>query len=139
MATLEAEARAIAENALRNDGQKRADVWARLREPFPAEKVGKLPRATIDREKYKQLPKGRCTECGRWHPLESTIHLDFVGHADVTDRLLEVDPEWNWEPMGTDERGLPLLTSGNARMLGLWIKLTVKGVTRIGFGSCEAG
>ena len=24
---------------------------------------------------------------------------DYVGHANVTDRLLEVDPEWTWSPV----------------------------------------
>jgi hypothetical protein len=56
--------------------------------------------------------------------------LDYVGHAAVTDRLLAVDPGWTWEPMATDENGLPALDkAGN-----LWIRLTVCGVTRIGVG-----
>jgi hypothetical protein len=58
------------------------------------------------------------------------IHLDYVGHAAVTDRLLTVDPEWNWEPFAVDEHGLPALDQwGN-----LWIRLTVAGVTRVGVG-----
>jgi hypothetical protein len=42
---------------------------------------------------------------------------------------LQVDPEWTWEPMAYDEYGLPLISNG-----GLWIKLTVAGVTRPGWG-----
>jgi hypothetical protein len=55
--------------------------------------------------------------------------LDYVGHAATTSRLLEVDPEWTWEPMAVGPNGEPLMTNG-----GLWIRLTVCGVTRIGFG-----
>lgn len=54
--------------------------------------------------------------------------LDYVGHAATTDRLLSVDPEWTWEPPSADElRCLPTAD-------GMWIKLTIAGVTRFGFG-----
>lgn len=56
--------------------------------------------------------------------------LDYVSHAWVTDRLLEIDPEWTWEPVGYDANGLPAFDENG----GLWIKLTVCGVTRIGYG-----
>lgn len=56
--------------------------------------------------------------------------LDYVSHAWVTDRLLQVDPEWTWEPVGFDQYGLPKLDENG----GLWIKLTVCGVTRYGYG-----
>lgn len=96
-----------------------------LREPFPDGTVGKLPKP------YKRdSPKGNCRECGGYHGLPA-VHLDYVGHAAVTDRLLTVDPEWTWEPVGVDPTtGLPVLDrEGN-----LWIKLTVLGVTRYGVG-----
>lgn len=76
----------------------------KLREPFPPEQVGKLP-------------KGGAT-------------LDFVGHGFLTARLLDVDPMWTWEPMALDERGLPLFDDQG----GLWIRLTVCGMTRLGYG-----
>lgn len=83
---------------------KERDIWQELRKPFPKEVIGKLPRGGIQ--------------------------LDYVGHAAVTDRLLNVDPEWTWEPMATDEFGSPKVDAfGN-----LWIKLTVGGVTRYGVG-----
>jgi len=95
-----------------------------LRKPFPPESIGKLPKP------YKSdSPKGQCGECGGWHGLPA-VHLDYVGHAATTDRLLTVDPEWSWEPMGVDQYGLPMPDAqGN-----LWIRLTVCGVTRIGVG-----
>lgn len=75
-----------------------------LRAPFPKNVVGKLPKGGIQ--------------------------LDYVGHAAVTDRLLSVDPEWSWEPLATDDHGLPLLDKeGN-----LWIRLTIHGHTRLGVG-----
>lgn len=74
-----------------------------LRAPFPPESIGKLP-------------KGGTT-------------LDYVGHAATTDRLLSVDPEWNWEPVAWTPEGLPLIAGGQ-----LWIRLTVCGVTRLGVG-----
>lgn len=77
---------------------------AALRAPFPPEMVGRLPKGGV--------------------------MLDFVGHAAATDRLLQVDPEWTWEPFARDEAGLPALDkAGN-----LWINLTVAGVTRPGVG-----
>lgn len=77
---------------------------AKLRDPFPKEQIGKLP-------------KGGTT-------------LDFVGHGWLTHRLLDVDPLWTWEPVAYDEQGLPLLDEHG----GLWIRLTVCGVTRLGYG-----
>lgn len=77
---------------------------AALRRPFPPEQVGKIPKGGTE--------------------------LDYVGHAAATDRLLEADPTWSWEPMGRTPAGLPALDDhGN-----LWILLTVAGVTRPGVG-----
>jgi len=112
-----------------------ADALARLRAPFPAEQIGKLPKSTCKECKpytacsRHTLVRG-CRECGGTHP-SSTIHLDFVGHADLTARLLEVDPAWTWEPF-TSEQVLALPPV--LRDAGLWINLTVCGVTRPGFG-----
>lgn len=96
----------------------------KLREPFPAGTVGKVPKP------YKNdSPRAKCNECGGFHGMPA-MHLDYVGHAAVTDRLLTVDPLWNWEPFATDEVGLPALD----RHGNLWIRLTIAGVTRIGVG-----
>ena len=89
------------------------DDYARLqklREPFPENQIDKLPKG-------------------------GTM-LDYVGHAGVTNRLLEVDPLWDWQPLAMDEHGLPLFSRNTAGApVGLWIKLTVCGVTRLGYGS----
>lgn len=126
----------------------RAQGFARLREPFEASMVGKLPRAT-----KKEAKKGKCKPaaeggdapgwqdyfCGGWHGLPA-VHLDYAGHAAVTSRLLEVDPEWNWEPKaGWDENGEPRFVRVNGKPVRLWIDLTVLGVTRPGVGTVDAG
>lgn len=77
----------------------------RLREPFPKHKI-------------EQLDTGR------------GFVLDYVSHANVTERLLEIDPFWSWEPVAFDDRGLPAFDQHG----GLWIKLTILGVTRYGYG-----
>jgi hypothetical protein len=61
--------------------------------------------------------------------------LSFVGHADVTKMLLEVDSGWTWEPTAFDADGLPAyrIENGMAHMAG-W--MTVHGVRRLGIGSC---
>lgn len=76
----------------------------RLREPFPAHQIS-------------YLPKGG-------------VKLAYVGHAALTDRLLDTDPAWSWEPLALDTKGLPALDDSG----GLWIRLTVCGVTRLGYG-----
>ena len=98
------------------------DGLQKLREPFPASVVGKLPKPY-----RKDAEKGNCKECGGYHGLPA-VHLDFVGHAAVTDRLLSADPCWSWEPLALDDHGLPARDREGA----LWIKLTVCGVTRLG-------
>jgi hypothetical protein len=97
-----------------------------LREPFPKHQISLLPKPT-----KKDNPKGKCPECGGWHGLPA-VHLEYVGHAALTDRLLEADPEWTWEPLALHE-GLPAFDKSG----GLWIKLTVCGVTRLGYGHAE--
>lgn len=100
-----------------------AEQAAQLRAPFPPEAIGKLPKPLS-----RDAKKGKCDECGGYHGLPA-VHLDYVGHAAATDRLLKVDPGWTWEPFATGPDGLPLIAGG-----GLWIRLTICGVTRPGFG-----
>lgn len=103
-----------------------------LRAPFEDRLIGKLPKPTkaqTDAVKADYRAGIRCTICGGWHH-KDVVHLDYVGHAAITDRLLEVDPCWSWEPMALNEFGLP----AQDKLGGLWIKLTILGVTRIGYG-----
>jgi hypothetical protein len=79
----------------------------KLREPFPEHQIS-------------YLPKGG-------------VKLAYVGHAALTDRLLDVDPNWTWEPLAYGPDGLPAIDE----IGGLWIKLTVCGVTRLGYGDAQ--
>ena len=99
----------------------------RLREPFA--ETEKLPKP-MWKSAWDGESKSRCDICGGYHVLVNTLHLDYVGHAEVTRRLLDVDPLWNWEPLALDQSGLPKFDGFG----GLWIKLTVCGVTRLGYG-----
>lgn len=102
---------------------------AKLLEPFPKESISLLPKPY-----KKDSPKGKCDICGGYHGLPA-MHLDYVGHAALTYRLLQVDPLWTWEPLAFNEKGLPATDD----IGGLWIKLTVCGVTRLGYGAADAG
>ncbi|MDD5084169.1 MAG: hypothetical protein PHT88_04580 [Candidatus Moranbacteria bacterium] len=100
---------------------------ALLRKPFPDNQISKLPKPY-----KKDSQKGNCKECGGYHGLPA-VHLSYVGHAALTDRLLDCDPAWTWEPLALDDKGYPVI-DGNG---GMWIKLTVCGVTRLGYGDAQ--
>lgn len=107
----------------------------KLREPFPAHQISKLPKETkaqADARKADMSKGIKCQLCGGWHHRDA-VHLDYVGHAAATDRLLDVDPAWTWEPLALDAQGLPAAD----RYGNIWIKLTVCGVTRLGYGAAD--
>jgi hypothetical protein len=107
---------------------------AALRAPFKPEQIGKLPKVTC---KDCSDPKVQCSRherktCRTCKAYISTkhVHIDYVGHAHVRERLIEVDPDWNWEPFALNGMGLPALDDNG----GLWIWLTVGGKPMIGYG-----
>lgn len=103
----------------------------KLRAPFEPKQIGHIPKVTCQDCSAKKCTKHKPKNCGTCKAyLGNHIHIDYVGHADTTDRLLAVDPGWNWEPLGFSGDGLPAM-DGNG---GMWIKLTVAGVTRLGYG-----
>lgn len=107
-----------------------------LRAPFAANHISRLPkesRAQIDERKADRSKGVSCAICGSWHH-RNAVHLDYVGHAALTDRLLDADPKWSWEPLAVDEFNLPRFDKSG----GLWIKLTVCGVTRLGYGHADS-
>lgn len=108
---------------------------AKLRDPFPEHQISKLPKPTkaqTDAVKADFKKGIRCKECGAWHHPD-VVHLDYVGHAAATDRLLDTDLGWSWEPVAFGADGLPALDRNG----GLWIRLTVCGVTRLGYGDAD--
>lgn len=109
----------------------------KLRQPFPPNQISKLPkesRKQIDERKNRVAGcmVWQCPDCGNSHHKDA-VHLDYVGHAAATDRLLDTDPAWTWEPLAVNDKGLPAFDENG----GLWIKLTVCGVTRLGYGSAD--
>lgn len=106
-----------------------------MRAPFEPHQISKLPKPTKKQTEAVRadFKNGiRCNICGGWHH-KDVVHLDYVGHAALTDRLLECDPTWNWEPVAFDEKGQPLLDQCG----GMWIRLTVCGQTRLGYGHSD--
>lgn len=105
---------------------------AKLREPFKENQISKLPKGTKAQNECKAEEKINCKVCGGWHH-PRIIHLDYVGHAALTDRLLDVDPFWNWEPVAVDAGGYPLVDKDG----GMWIRLSIHGITRLGYGDAQ--
>lgn len=109
-----------------------------LRAPFPPDLVDKLPKVwcrgcrDAPGKVCEQHRKVKCGDCGNTITA-AHLHIEYVGHAEVTDRLLAVDPSWTWEPVAFGNDGLPLLDRNG----GLWIRLTVAGVTRLGYGDAD--
>ncbi|MFJ7297577.1 hypothetical protein [Streptomyces collinus] len=118
--------------------QEQMEALHKLREPFPQSEVRYRPQPWCKKCSQAQgWPKVcqnhseiRCQRCNGQKITEAHICLKFIGHAEATNRLLNVDPFWNWEPMALDGSGLPQY-DGNR---GMWIRLTVCGMTRIGYG-----
>lgn len=111
-----------------------AETAAKLRQPFLDSEVGKLPRIWCKPCRDRACKDDRhklevCKTCGN-KLTTAHLHLDYVGHAEVTDRLLQVDPEWQWEPVSFDANGQPFVDN----LGGMWIRLTVAGVSRLGYG-----
>lgn len=120
--------------------QNQVAQLAVLRADFPPEQIQHLPRLKCGACRDSKTgicanprhAKQECKECGNylsaWH-----LHLDYVGHAELTNRLLDADPLWDWEPVAFDQRGLPAFDDNG----GLWIRLTVCGHSRLGYGDAQ--
>ena len=106
-----------------------------MRDPIPTRLINKLPKPTKQQtdEVKADYKKGvRCDICGGWHH-PKVVHLDYFGHAALTSMLLDVDPNWSWEPLALGQDGLPVIDRDG----GMWIKLTVLGITRLGYGDAQ--
>ncbi|WP_138443547.1 hypothetical protein [Sinomonas susongensis] len=145
------------------------DAFEQLRRPFAPNEIERLPKQLRknddNRGPCEDTPRGRQYSadrhfCGGFHA--RSLHLDYVGHAGITDRLNEVDPLWDYEFMHVDlpawasaavgalyQHGTPDAIAEAGRLVklhgipisrdgGYWIKLTILGHTRIGFGDAGA-
>ena len=116
--------------------EQQVEALHKLREPFAPTEVRHLPRVLCRACKSagwsgcQQHPASKCQKCKQKMPNGGHIDLAYVGHAEATNRLLNVDPFWDWEPLTVDERGLPQVDGYR----GLWIRLTVCGMSRLGYG-----
>lgn len=115
------------------------ELAALARVPFPASSIGKLPRSNC--KDCSAMKYGACTKHEyRWCDVckgkhtTAAIHIDFVGHAPLTARLLDLDPGWSWEPVAWADDGFPLIEWGQSKAV-MWIWLTVRGVRRLGVGT----
>lgn len=96
--------------------------WVALRAPFPPEQVGKLPKGT------ERGDKATCSVCGGWHSPGMT-HVDYLGHAFVTQRLNEHGGAWVFEVGEFQYAGNDLVWAR--------ARLTVGGVTREEVGCAD--
>ena len=89
------------------------NIWMELRKPFPKEAIGKIPKGGIQ--------------------------LDYIGHAQVTDRLNTVvgAENWNLEPLSFNlDNGTPVITT-NITNAVMWCRLTVLGASKICVGTVK--
>lgn len=105
---------------------------ALLREPVPKNLIQSRAVPTRAQDDCPEEARVYCEACGGLHHPE-VRHVEFVGHAATTHRLLDADVQWNWEPLGLTAQGLPAFDDKG----GLWIRLTVCGVSRLGYGHAE--
>ena len=64
------------------------------------------------------------------------VQLDFVGHADITRILIEIDPHWRLVPIAW-ENGRPACNIVND-MATMWFELTLLGTSRLAIGTAKA-
>lgn len=132
----EADAPVSGKNTMNAPAKIEVSGLEKLREPFPEHQISKLPKESRKQsDERKNRIQGcmvwECKVCGGAHHKDA-VHLDYVGHAAATDRLLDADIRWTWEPVADPASlGLPVAPGG------MWIKLTVDGVSRYGFGSAD--
>lgn len=90
-----------------------------------AEELAAVPGkyATPDPSIVSTIPKGG-------------VQLAYVGHAEITLALIDVDPCWTWEPVAIDPTtGGPVISKQGNRLV-MWGHLEVLGVRRLCVGTC---
>lgn len=117
--------------------ENRKAILAELRKTFPPSDISMLPKQLNKNDTGQNMPCKAGTQasadgrfCGGYH--RRSIHLDYVGHAALTQRMLNADPFWDWRPLALTPAGTPMMTDG-----GMWIELTIGGMTRLGFGDAQ--
>lgn len=108
-----------------------SELLKQLSASFPQDQIEKLPKPIKggrDQPRFQCKPGTQASadgyHCGGYH--SRAIHLDYIGHATITERLNSVDPFWTIEFMVKHpETGEPQVDPD-----GTWFNMTVLGVTR---------
>ena len=108
-----------------------SELLKQLSASFPQDQIEKLPKPIKggrDQPRFQCRPGTQASvdgyHCGGYH--SKAIHLDYIGHATITERLNSVDPFWTIEFMVKHpETGEPKVDPD-----GTWFNMTVLGVTR---------
>lgn len=111
------------------------DSWG---QPDPG-MLAQLPRYTGNERDKSKRNKSRCDVCGGWHE-QPSIHLDYMGHADVTEALIKIDPFWTWRPAAINQSsGGPAIVPslGKAGMMVMWAYLTILGKEMLCVGTAQ--
>lgn len=66
----------------------------------------------------------------------SGVNLAYVSHAEITRILIEIDPNWTWEPVEW-QNGRPAIHVVND-MATMWARLTLLGKTMVGAGTAKS-
>jgi hypothetical protein len=111
------------------------EVLVKYSQPDPSQ-VSLLPRYSGRRDVPKQQrQRSKCDECGGFHEMPA-IHLSYVGHAEITRILIEIDSLWNWQPLEVRD-GAPVINIRDG-IATMWGTVTLLGKSIIGVGSCAA-
>lgn len=130
--------------------ESKQDIWKELRKPFAKSAIGLLPkvscsgctqatktaRSAFDKHCDKHT-MSKCADCGAYIT-SGHIHLDYVGHAAVTDRLNTVAGPENWDltPMAVDEQGNPSRNSQGE--FWCWLRIMDAKKMCVGDGSASS-
>jgi hypothetical protein len=100
------------------------EIARQLREPLPADQIGKLPK--IPRAQQNDRKQG-CRYCGGYHvPIADNLHVDYVAHAIVTDKLNTI--------VGQDGWGLAIdllkESKDGEHVIGILATLTIAGLSK---------
>jgi hypothetical protein len=111
--------------------------WKKLSAQFPKNQVSKKPKFRVVKASNGRTDTtgyDHCDICGGWHPTKGVVHLDYVGHADITARLNDVAGPENWsiEPMAYNADGTPLQSDG-----GMWCWMTIGETRKMCFGDAQ--
>lgn len=99
--------------------------WEQLRRPFEAGEINKLPKGKGEGDYIS------CNVCGARHKARGIFHVDYIGHARVTQRLNEIDPGWEMKPGA--------MQFPDEDLVFLPVSLTVLGVTHHEVGTASQG